>query len=155
MTGEYPEEILRGISSDNQDFITPEGYPTQAAFQFDAYDANSRNDNFCELSINWVDDEGAVATLLDQVNTRKNCPQFQGGYCKFSRIVLEAAMRDYITNEHLSYERRPIEEDLENGVAENKYHGNILMKNNLSKQARTNIQVTLAGIAGAVIPREG
>ena len=94
------------------------------------------NDFFCELSINWVDDEGAVATLLDQVNTRKNCPQFQGGHCRFPRIVLIAAMRDYITNEHLSSDRRPIEVDLENGVAENRYHGNILMKNNLSKQAK-------------------
>lgn len=154
MTGEYPEEILRGISNDNQQFITPEGYPTQAAFQFDDYDANSRNDNFCELSINWVDDEGAVDILLDQVNIRKNCPQFQGGYCRFPRIVLNTAMRDYIANGHLSYERKPIETDQENGMIENRYHGNILMKKDLSKQARTNIQVTLAGIAGAVIPRK-
>lgn len=154
MTEEYPERILRGIASDNQQFITPEGYPTQAAFQFDDYDADSRDDDFCELSINWEDDEGAVVALLDQVNIRKNCPQFQGGYCCLQRSVLSAAMRDYIDNKHLAYERRPIEADPDNGVAENRYHGNILMKNNLSKQARTNIQVTLAGVAGTVIPRK-
>lgn len=154
MTEGYPEEILRGISKNDQQFITPEGYPTQAAFQFDAYDATNREDEYCELSINWVDDEGAVNVLLDQMNTRKNCPQFQGGYCRFPRIILLAAMRDYFSNKHLMYERSPIEADPENGVSENQYHGNILMKNGLSKHARTNIQVTLAGIAGAVIPRE-
>ena len=113
MDNGYPEEILRGISNNNSQFITEEGYPTQAAFQFDDYDTTTRDDDYCELSINWVDDEGAVEVLLNQVNKRKNCPQFQGGYCRFPRLALLVAMRDYISNKHLAYERRPIEADPE------------------------------------------
>ena len=149
---DFPEELLRGISGKNEQFITPEGYPTQAAFRFDDYDSN-RSDDYRELSINWVDDEDAVSTLLAQTNTRTNAPQFQGGYCRLSRIALHA-MKTYFDNGHLAYERRPIEADEIKGIVENKYHGNVLMKCDLSKQAITNIQVTLAGLAGAVIPRE-
>ena len=149
---DYPDELLRGISNKNEQFITPEGYPTQAAFKFDDYNPD-REDDFCELSINWVDDEGAVDVLLNQINPRKNLPQFQGGYCQFPRVFLHT-MRAYFDNGHLTYERRPIEADDRNGVTANKYHGNILMKKDLSKQAITNIQVTLAGLAGAVIPRD-
>ena len=123
----------------------------EAAFKFDEYNTE-RKDDFCELSINWLDDEGAVEVLLNQINPRKNLPQFQGGYCRFPRAFLHT-MRAYFENGHLTYERRPIEADAENGVAANKYHGNILMKKGLSKQTVTNIQVTLAGLAGAVIPR--
>ncbi len=153
MDESFPEELIRGISCSNSQFITPEGYPTQAAFQFDEFDPALRNDEFCELSINWVDDEGAVDVLLKQINKKKNSPQFQGGYCRLSRIVLQAAMRDYIKNNHLSYERKPIAANPENGELGNDYHGNILMNRFLSKQARTNIQVSLAGIAGSVIQR--
>lgn len=151
ITEDYPDEILRGISANNEQFITPEGYPTQAAFKFDEYNPE-RRDGFCELSINWVDDEGAVDALLSQINTRKNCYQFNG-YCRFSRIFLHS-MKAYLDKGHLAYERNPIEANESKGVVENKYHGNILMKNGLSKQTVTNIQVTLAGLAGAVILRE-
>lgn len=146
---DYPEELLRGIPSDNEQFITTEGYPTQAAFKFDEYDSQ-RGDGFCELSINWVDDERAVEVLLNQINPRKNTVQFLGGYCRFQRSVLHA-MKAYFDNGHLAYERRPIPADEFN--VENPYHGNILITKDLSKQARTNIQATLACIAGAVIPR--
>lgn len=149
----FPEELIRGISCSNSQFITPEGYPTQAAFQFSDYDPGLRDDQFCELSINWVDDEGAIEVLLNQINKKKNCPQFQGGYCRLSRLVLQVAMREYIKNKHLSYERNPIEADPMSGEMGNSYHGNILMNNSLSKQAKTNIQVSLAGIAGSVIQR--
>lgn len=153
MTDEFPNEFIRGISSSNEQFITPEGYPTQAAFKFDDYSKNCRKDDYCELSINWVDDEGAVDVLLNQVNTKKNCLQFCGGYCRFKRQVLKEVFRAYISNKHVSYERRPIEADPDSGIVENHYHGNILMKNQLSKSAKTNIQVALAAIAGTVIRR--
>ena len=147
----YPDELIRGISSDNSEFITPEGYPTQAAFRFDSYDSTERDDDFCELSINWLDDDGAIDTLLNQINPKKGTLQFQGGYCRFSRAIIDGAMRAYINNGHLNYERRPVEATEINPA--NPYHGNILMQRGLSKQTITNIQVALASIAGSVIRR--
>ena len=149
---DFPDELLRGISNSSEQFITPEGYPTQAVFKFDEYDPE-RTDGYRELSINWLDDEGAIDVLLSQINIKKNILQFQGGYCRFPRVFLHT-MKAYFDNGHLTYERRPIEACEDNGFVENKYHGNILMKSGLSKQAITNIQVTLAGLAGAAIPRE-
>ena len=85
------------------------------------------------------------------MNIKKGIPQFQGGYCRFPLSIMKAAMRDFIANNHLGYERRPIEKtDINEG---NPYHGNILMKDGLSKQTRTIIQVALASLAGLVIRR--
>lgn len=151
---DYPDELLRGISNNNQEFITAEGYPTQAAFRFDEYNPELRNDGYRELSVNWVDDEGAVEMILNQINVSKHCLQFKGGYCRFSRSTILIAMKHFIDNGHLSFERQPIEKDEENEVKGNPYHGNILMKKDLSKSAVTNIQVTLAGLAGMVMRRE-
>ena len=151
---EYPDEFIRGVSRDNAEFITEEGYVTQAAFAFDDYDAASRNDDgFRELSINWLDDDGAIELLLDQMNQRKGGPQFQGGYVRMSLYTL-LSLRAYISKGHLSYERRPVSADEENGIIENPYHGNLLMWKDLSNKSRTNLQVALAALAGEVIRRQ-
>ena len=47
----FPNELVRGISNNSEEFITKEGYPTQAAFKFDEYDSLSRDDGFCELCV--------------------------------------------------------------------------------------------------------
>ncbi len=150
----YPAELLRGIANSNEQFVTVEGYPRAGAFEFDEYDPNSRDDGFRELSINWLDDEGAIDVLLNQINTRKNTPQFQGGYCRFSRLNLAIIFSSQIEGGYLSYERRPIEEDREKGIRANKYHGNILLKNEVSRPMRTDIQAALATLAGLVIKRD-
>lgn len=150
----YPDLFIRGVSKDNAEFITEEGYVTQAAFAFDDYNAESRNDDgFRELSINWLDDEGAIDILLNQVNLRKGGPQFQGGYCRISRFAL-LSLQDYINNGHLAYERRPITADKEKGIMENPYHGNLLMHKDISNKSRTNLQIALAVLAGSVIRRQ-
>ena len=46
-----------------------------------------------------------------------------------------------------------MEINTEKGQQENKYHGNILLKHDVSKAIRTNIQATLATLAGSVIRR--
>lgn len=150
---DYPELLLRGIVNNSPEFITPEGYPTQGVFKFDSYDGDSRDDGFCELSVNWVDNEDAIHTLLNQINVKKGTIQFQGGYCKLNRLLIKQVLKDYIDNNHLSYERHPIKAAPENGNQNNPFHGNLLIKNDISKQAKTNIQTTLAGIAGMVIKR--
>lgn len=154
MIDNYPNELLRGIANSSPEFITQEGYPTQGAFRFDPYEGSSRcNDGFCELSINWVDNENAVDTLLKQINIRKGTPQFQGGYCRLEKQIINIALKTYINNEHFSYERRPIKATQENGNQGNPFHGNLLLKDDLDKAAKTNIQATLAAIAGMVIKR--
>ena len=152
MEHDYPEEFIRGVPKKSDQFITPEGYPTQAVFLFDDY-CKERNDGFQELSINWVDDEGAVEVLLNQINTRKGCIQFEGGYCRLSRLGFHS-LSVYFDNGHISYERKPIEGNPERGIQANKYHGNLLMKNEISRQAKINIQVALAVMSGIVIKRE-
>lgn len=148
---DYPEEFLRGVPNDSEQCITPEGYPMQGVFKFDDYDSE-RKDGFQELSINWLDDENAVTVLLNQINTRKNVPQFQGGYCRLERAKI-ASLQAYLDG-FLFYERRPIKADEKIGISENPYHGNILMKQNISKHLKNNIQATLALLAGAVIRRK-
>lgn len=52
------------------------------------------------------------------------------------------------------YERRPIEARPEEDVHPNPYHGNLLMLNDLDKNAKKNIQHSLATLAGSIIKRE-
>ena len=148
---DYPDELLRGISS--KEDVTSEGYASSAAFRFEDYDSE-RGDDFCEASINWVDDEGAVDVLLRQTKIRKGAvqPQFRAGYCRFARATLHNALDSFFVNGYLSYERKPLEADELN--PENKYHGNILLNKDVSKPLKQNIQATLATLAGPVVRRD-
>ena len=148
---DYPDEILRGIPT--KDFVTPEGYASSAAFQFEEYDPD-RGDDFCEASINWVHDEGAVDVLLRQKKTRKGDvqPQFRVGYCRFARAALHSFFDPLFAKSLLSYERKPLEADELN--PENKYHGNILLNKDVSKPLKQNIQAALATLAGPVVRRD-
>lgn len=153
MKDSYPEEFIRGVAKDDQQFITPEGYATQAVFSFDEYDAVARhNDGLRELSVNWMDDEGAVTTLLRQVNARKGGFQFAGGYCRIATADVDILVKR-LNEGDLSYERSPIPAIEDDDVPGNPYHGNLLARNELSKPARTNIQASLATLAGTVVRR--
>ena len=81
MEDNTPERFYRGIST--KDAISSEGYITEAAFSFDDFAKNPRDDNYCELSVNWNDNEGALLTLLSQKKPFKQEPQFKIGYCDF------------------------------------------------------------------------
>ena len=143
---DYPNEFIRGIPNASENYITKEGYPTKQAFVFEEYDSSLRNgDGWCEMSVNWLDDAGAIDVLMQQVNIRKGGYQFNGGCCVLDRVVFDAAFRTYVNAGNLSYERKPVEATDEN--AENKYHGNILLKNTSSKMIKTNIECTLATLA--------
>lgn len=152
MIENYPEEFYRGVSSPND--VTREGYLMAGAFKFDNYEGASRdNDGFCELSINWNDDEGALKVLLDQHKPFKEEKQFKAGYCVIKRSFLDLMLKPYIDDANFSYERRPVARSVEEDIAENPYHGNLLMKNDLDKNVKKNIQHTLATLAGSIIQR--
>jgi hypothetical protein len=136
----YPVSFLRGISDSNH--ITPNGDVSGAAFYFDD---KHHNDEWCEQSINWEDDDGALEILLNQKKD-DNTPQFKVGAF---RGPLEGL--DYIkslTKGVFSYERK----QLPNNV----YHGNILLKRNTHKHIMKNIAGMLAthcNCMGKFIPR--
>lgn len=152
MEKEFPKEFYRGISSPND--ITKEGYIMAAVFKFDKYDEIARNDDgFCELSINWNDDEGALTTLLRQHKPHKEEKQFKGGYCKISKSAMDLIFKPYIDGEQFKYERRPILGNCDADISPNPYHGNLLMLNELDKNIKKNIQHTLATLAGSYTSR--
>ena len=152
MRENYPDEFYRGISSPND--ITKEGYAMAGAFKFDEYDKDLREDDgFCELSINWNDEEEALKTLLEQHKPFKEEKQFKGGYCIIQKTLMDKVLKPYIDNNHFKYERRPIKQDADADISENPYHGNLLMDHQLDKNARKNIQHSLATLAGSVIKR--
>ena len=153
MEDNTPDKFYRGISS--ADAISAEGYITEAAFSFDKFDRNPRSDVYCELSINWNDDEGALLTLLSQRKPFKDEPQFKIGYCSIQKSMMRELFRPYMADENFAYERRPIQKDEENDIAENPYHGNLLLKKDASKALKKNIQCGLATLAaGSLKKRE-
>ena len=145
MEDNTPDKFYRGISS--ADAISAEGYITEAAFSFDKFDRNPRSDDYCELSINWNDDDGALLTLLSQRKPFKDEPQFKIGYCSIQKSMMRNLFRQYIVNENFTYERRPIQKDEINDIVENPYHGNLLLKKDVSKALKKNIQCGLATLA--------
>lgn len=152
MINNYPEEFYRGVSSPNE--VTQEGYLMSGAFKFPNYDGASREDDgFCELSINWNDDEKALEILLEQHKPFKEEKQFKAGYCMINRMSLDLMFKPYIDDGCFSYERRPVEENLDEDVQANPYHGNLLMLNELDRNTKKNIQHSLATLAGRLIPR--
>lgn len=148
-----PDKFYRGISS--ADAISAEGYITEAAFNFDKNDLNTRSDDYLELSINWGDDDGAILTLLSQKKPFKDEPQFKVGYCSIQKSVMMNLFRSYMDDNNFTYERRPICKDEEKDIVENPYHGNLLLKKDASKALRKNIQCGLATLAtGSLKKRE-
>ena len=145
MEDNTPDKFYRGISS--ADAISAEGYITEAAFSFDKFDRNPRSDDYCELSINWNDDDGALLTLLSQRKPFKDEPQLKIGYCSIQKSMMRNLFRQYIVDENFTYERRPIQKDEINDIVENPYHGNLLLKKDVSKALKKNIQCGLSTLA--------
>ena len=82
-------------------------------------------------------------------------PQFKIGYCSIQKSMMRELFRPYMADENFAYERRPIQKDEENDIAENPYHGNLLLKKDASKALKKNIQCGLATLAaGSLKKRE-
>lgn len=152
MDNNTPEEFYRGISG--KDWVTAEGYPTEAAFSFDSYEKTGREDGFRELSINWNDTEDSLNILLSQHKPHTDLPQFKMGYCKIQKKMMITLMDTFIRDGLFDYERRPIKGCVEEDIQANPYHGNLLMKRTVSNVVKKNIQCTLATLAtGTYVPR--
>ena len=134
----YPKEFLRGIA--NKDFID-NGHVLFSAFQFDD---TGRVDENREASINWLDDDGAISLALNQRKENGKL-QFIGGVARINLDYAKLILHNF-SQEGFTYERAPLEN--------NKYHGNLLLDNSLSKQTRQMIMTGLALAAGTnIIPQ--
>ena len=134
----YPKEFLRGIA--NKDFID-NGHVLFSAFQFDD---TGRVDENREASINWLDDDGAISLALNQRKENGKL-QFTGGVARINLDYAKLILHNF-SQEGFTYERAPLEN--------NKYHGNLLLDNSLSKQTRQMIMTGLALAAGTnIIPQ--
>lgn len=145
----YPDMLIRGMSNREQ-CISEEGLVLPGAFQFDKFDPE-QNPEYCELSINWCDDDGAIEVAKKQINARTGQLQFQAGLARLNRKMLDINMKTYFDLEILQYERKPIAEDKDNNIAENKYHGNLLLKNSASKGIKKLVPNALAAMVGCDI----
>lgn len=138
-----PNIFYRGLSSSN--CFTNAGYVSPEAFSFKPNTSNPRNDSFNEASINWEDDEGALSTLLSQINSRTGEKQFRYGYVKMPVDVMLPLVRSHIKKNHFGYERKPLDDNM--------YHGNLLMDSGLNKDDERTIRSGLALIANSYVTR--
>lgn len=129
---EYPDKMLRGISS--FDFIQ-DGIITEEVFSMDP----ARYDGYCEISITWYENDEAFNILMMQMSERREELQFKAGAAELDRKELKRKMKNHFIASNLKYEKRP--------TLNNKYHGNLLVKNSLSKRVKKLIKYGLATLA--------
>ena len=138
----YPDKFIRGVS--NPCFIDPDGRASAEIFQFDNV---NRDDGFFESSINWYDDENALQLIMEQRKENdEQIYQFRYGAAVIERYDADRIMKNPLYMNVFGYERS----ELDN----NKYHGNLLRKdNNLEKRIRNIIASSLA-LNVQLIPRD-
>ena len=98
-----------------------------------------REDGYCEISVTWYDNQEAFDVIMSQKSDRRDEIQFQAGAAELDRVEIVTKMKVHFLSKNLSYERRP--------TANNQYHGNLLVKNSLSKQIKRLIKCGLATFA--------
>jgi hypothetical protein len=137
----YPEHFIRGIT--NHGFVDSDGRASAEIFQFDD---TGRDDGFCEASINWYDDENALALIMEQRKEKdEQTYQFRYGAAIIARFDADRIMNNALYAEVFRYERAPLDE--------NQYHGNLLRKDSaLEKRIRNMIASSLA-LNAKLIPR--
>lgn len=144
---EFPERgAYRGLTSGDFFDDDERRMVNAGAFQFDV--SSEREDGYAECSINWIDDDGALACIARQTKVTRDgdrAPQFSEGACRLPLSDLVFLEKRY-KRRLFSYERKPLEE----GQVTNPYHGNLLGVANpkgTDKRQFRSIQSHLAYIA--------
>lgn len=135
----YPSSLYRGISEQ----YYKDGYLLPETFHIDT--ETGRSDGYTEISITWNDEPEAFNVIASQVNERTGLIQFTAGIAEIQKKEFEDRMQPHLIVKNMSYERAPLDN--------NKYHGNILLKDSLDKTMRTMIKSQLALLAQACIHR--
>lgn len=132
----YPDKMLRGISSF--------AYIEQGILQDEVFKLDPvREDGYCEISITWYDNQDAFNVLMSQMSDRRSELQFKAGAAELDRGELNRKMKHHFISSNMKYERSP--------SLNNKYHGNILVKNCLDKKIKRFIKCGLATLANEII----
>lgn len=135
---DYPDNCLRGIPNDG--FLTDDKKGVQSSlFAYNLSDP--RADGWIEISINWEDNDQAIPFTLAQ-NKENGEPKFPSGVAVLPRDRIDAMLMFPRVKTLLLYERQE-------KVNENPYHGNILYKEDISKQDKRTVSGMLA-MAAAV-----
>jgi hypothetical protein len=130
----FAKELIRGIMNSDQ---MAGDYADASLFKnFEA--AEGRNDGFLELSINWYDDIEALTSILHQKKDNGEL-QYKVGAAILPRKIIDEFRKRPIAKDRLAYERKA-----EPG---NDYHGNLLLKEGVSKKERN---IIASGIASCV-----
>lgn len=128
----YPDEALRGIKkSDIED-----GSIKLSAFIFSTVE-REKNDGYDECSINWRDDDGAIKEIFNKQNDDGTTKYYAAAH--FDKHSIDRFFRSRIVIGQFSYERRKVDG--------NDYHGNLLIKSDLSKSEKRMIQSALCVLA--------
>lgn len=131
MRENYPDSFYRGISPTNYQ----DGYLLPESFHSDG----GREDGFEEISITWNDEEAAFDVIASQINDRTGSIQFSIGIAKIDSVEFERRMKPQIQIKNVDYERKP--------TTDNKYHGNILIKEALTKGIKNMLKAQFALLA--------
>ena len=137
---DYPPTCIKGVP--NVTFLNDEGCVGMQLFLFDG--SGDRGDGWLESSVNWRDDEEAVAVTLRQRKADGQI-QFRIGAALLPRDEIEQLRRRPLLIGLLEYERRPLDD--------NPYHGNILVRAGTSKPTRNLIASGLALAVTEIIPQ--
>lgn len=136
----FPEACLRGIKDEALLVSVTNHQVLAGAFVFDG----QKQDGTLAQSINWMDDDDAVAHTLLQTG-REGRVRFRGGAAQLTRAALDNVAKMPMVRDLLTYER--------DRLADNPYHGNILLARDTSKPLRQNIQSALALAVQKVHPQ--
>ena len=137
---QYPDECIKGISNTNC-FLMLGGSYVGSTNLFSFPQNRCRHDGWIEESINWNDDEYVVNRTLNQ--TKQNGElQFKIGIAIVPRAELDRVKKRYTGL--LNYERDPIQEDFDSGTEANPYHGNVLLKGDITPSLKGQIRALLA-----------
>jgi hypothetical protein len=137
----FPDNCLKGIP--NVTYLTAHHRVASHLFYFDLKSFR-RSDEWLEQSVNWEDDGSAIGFTPGQRDNRGD-KQFEAGVAVLPRCEVDRANRAPMYAGWLSYER--------DSLADNPYHGNILLRKNVDKAEMKMIAGVLAMYVSRVIPQ--
>jgi len=136
----YPSNCIKGIPLDTD---VKGMHVGSHVFLFDP--KHARGDGWIEQSINWEDDHNACEFTLNQKKEDGGL-QFRGGIAILPRESIDQFNKLPAIKGLLSYERSRLKH--------NRYHGNLLLKDNVEKPARRSIAGTLAVHVAEIISQK-
>ena len=137
----YPDNFLKGLSDKN--LLTPDGVGVSAAVFY--FDSQHMRNGWFEQSICWEDDGNAVTLMLRQ-RKGDSAIQFKAGVVRVPRSCVEYINKLPRTKDLLSYERKELDD--------NRYHGNLLLKENTHTFTMKIVAAMIAGHVVDVINQE-